>query len=141
MVDRNVRRIANARSATIAMALTFLAAAFVGAILIRIVDQHNFPTFGSAVWWAVQTVTTVGYGDIVPTTRAGRIVGGLEMVLGVSFIAFLTAGVTSVVIEQRRAEEARDGARDVQPIVDALVEVRDALSDLDKRLARIESRE
>ena len=48
-------------------------------------------------------MTTVGYGDVVPTTDVGRFVGGVELVLGVSFIAFLTAGVTSTVVERSRA--------------------------------------
>jgi hypothetical protein len=57
------------------LALTFVALALVGAIVIRIADAHNFPSLGLAVWWALQTVTTVGYGDVVPSTSAGRVVG------------------------------------------------------------------
>ena len=70
----------------------------------RIADPDNFPSLGLAIWWALQTVTTVGYGDAVPTTDLGRVIGGVEMVLGVSFIAFLTAGVTSVVIQRASAQ-------------------------------------
>src|ERR1700675_3027803 len=95
LMERRVQRIVNARSLTIGLAVTFVLLAFVGAIVMRIVDHHNFPSLGLAVWWALQTVTTVGYGDIVPTTTAGRVIGGIEMVLGISFIAFITAGVTS----------------------------------------------
>ena len=103
----------------------------------RIVDHHDFPTLGLAAWWSLQTVTTVGYGDIVPTTDVGRVVGGVELVIGVSFIAFLTAGVTSTVIErgqaaQRASERARE-EEDVRTIMEAI-------ADLDKRLERIESR-
>ena len=47
------------------------------ALLIRILDPHDFPTIGLALWWAVMTVTTVGYGDIVPTTTAGRFVASM----------------------------------------------------------------
>jgi voltage-gated potassium channel len=144
LIDRRVRRIANARSVTIGLAATFLALALVGAILIRIADAHNFPSLGLAVWWALQTVTTVGYGDVVPTTSAGRLVGGLEMVIGVSFIAFLTAGVTSTVIQrgQEGAAEAEraQGERDIQRIVDGLAQIRHAIADLDKRLDNIDSR-
>jgi voltage-gated potassium channel Kch len=107
----------------------------------RFVDQHNFPTLGSAVWWALQTITTVGYGDVVPTTTAGRVVGGIEMVLGVSFIAFVTAGVTSIVIQRGTAEAAQaDRAQrhqHTQKIVDTLAETRNAIAELDKRLDRI----
>src|SRR4051812_23101840 len=100
----------------------------------RLVDHENFSSFGSAVWWALQTVTTVGYGDVVPTTAAGRVVGGLEMAVGVSFIAFLTAGVTSTVIQRVQANadtaERAERAREAQEILAALGEVRRAVADL-----------
>ena len=144
LIDRRVRRIANARSVTLGLALTFLALSLVGAIVIRLADQHNFPSLGLAFWWAIQTVTTVGYGDVVPTTTGGRLVAGLEMVLGVSFVAFLTAGVTSTVIQrgeaQAQAAEASQSEQSLQTIVDALAQIREAIRDLDKRLANIESR-
>jgi voltage-gated potassium channel Kch len=143
LMERQVRRIANARSVTLGLAVTFLALALVGAIGIRIVDADNFPSLGLAVWWALQTVTTVGYGDVVPTTTIGRFVGGLEMVLGVSFIAFLTAGVTSTVVRrgQAGAEEAERlrEERDFQTLVDGQAQIRQAITDLDKRLDEMES--
>jgi voltage-gated potassium channel len=142
LVERRVRRIANARSVTIGLALTFVALALVGAIVIRIADEHDFPSLGLAVWWALQTITTVGYGDVVPTTVVGRFIGGVEMVLGISFIAFLTAGVTSAVIQRGEAGAAEDERRreehDLRTIVDALTELRTAIGDLDKRLDKIE---
>jgi voltage-gated potassium channel len=144
LIERRAQRIANARSVTVGLAATFLALALVGAIVIRIADPHNFPSLGLAVWWALQTVTTVGYGDVVPTTNAGRAVGGLEMVLGVSFIAFLTAGVTSTVIQRGQAGteeiERAQSERDIQTIVDALAKIGDAVRDLGECLDRIESR-
>jgi voltage-gated potassium channel len=121
----------------------FLVLAFFGAILMRIVDQDNFPTLGLAVWWTLQTITTVGYGDVVPTTATGQIVGGIEVVLGVSFIAFLTAGVTGTVIQRGgagAAEADRAQRERHQTIVDGLTETRNAIAELDKRLGRIESR-
>ena len=144
LFQRFVRRIANARSVTFALAAMFVMLAALGAIAIRIVDQHDYPSLGSAVWWALQTLTTVGYGDVVPTTASGRVVGGIEMVLGVSFIAFLTAGVTSTVIQRggTGAAEADRGQRERhhQTIVQGLTETRNAIAELDKRLGQIESR-
>jgi voltage-gated potassium channel len=144
LIDRRVRKIANARSVVIGLALTFVGLALVGAIVMRLVDQENFPSLGLAIWWALQTVTTIGYGDVVPTTTVGRVVGSVEMVIGVSFIAFLTAGVTSAVIqrggaEAQEAERAQD-AKSTQTIVDALVETRKAITELDARLDRIEAK-
>jgi voltage-gated potassium channel len=128
----------------IGLALTFVGLAFVAAIVIRIVDPDNFPSLGLAIWWALQTVTTVGYGDVVPTTAVGRVIGGIEMVLGISFITFLTAGVTSIVIQRGSAkaqavERAQD-EHDATTILDALVETRAAITALDERLDRIESK-
>ena len=142
LIERQVRRIANARSVTIGLAVTFLALALLGAIGMRIVDERDFPSLGLAFWWALQTVTTVGYGDVVPTTDLGRFVGGIEMVLGVSFIAFLTAWVTSTVVRRGQigAEEAerQREERDMQMLVASLAEIRQALTELDERLDKID---
>lgn len=143
-IERRALRIADARSVVIGLALTFVGLAFVGAIVIRIVDPDDFPSLGLAIWWALQTVTTVGYGDVVPTTAVGRVIGGIEMVIGISFIAFLTAGVTSIVIQRGSAkaqavERAHD-ERDAKTILDALIETRQAITELDGRLDRIESK-
>ena len=143
MVERRVQKIANARSVVVGLAFTFVVLAFAGAIVIQVVDKSNFPSFGLALWWALQTITTVGYGDVVPTTTAGRVVGGVEMVLGVSFIAFVTAGVTSTVIQRSgagaRETERLQQAHDTQTIVDAMTDTRAAIAALDQRLDRIES--
>ena len=115
----------------------------VGAAFMRIADPDNFPSIGLAIWWALQTVTTVGYGDVVPTTVAGRVLGGIEMVIGVAFIAFVTAGVTSAVIQRAEAEaQEADRLRDEQntkTIIDALMQTQQALSELGERLKAIES--
>jgi voltage-gated potassium channel len=100
LVERRASRIANARSVTFGLAMTFFALALVGGIVMRVVDSHNFPSVGLATWWALQTVTTVGYGDVVPTTTVGKVVGGIEMVIGISLISLLTAAVTSTVIQR-----------------------------------------
>jgi hypothetical protein len=143
LIERRSRRIVNARNVTIGLAATFVALALVGAIVMRLVDPQNFPSLGLAVWWALQTVTTVGYGDIVPTTGTGQVVGGIEMVIGVSFIAFLTAGVTSTVISGQAGTDETDRMRDernTSAVVDALTKIGRAITDLDKRLDEIESK-
>ena len=115
--------------------------AVLGAIVMRLVDQQNFPSLGLAVWWALQTITTVGYGDVVPTSVAGRVVGGVEMVMGVSFIALLTAGVTSTVIRRERTETAEahrvQGEQNTQVILAELAETRNAVAELRKKLDEI----
>jgi voltage-gated potassium channel len=139
-VERRIRRIVNARSVTVGLALTFVAVALLGGIVIRFVDHENFPSIGVGVWWALQTVTTVGYGDVVPTTVSGRLVGGLVMVIGIAFISFVTAGVTSALV-QRAAKAESDADREhreeiAQRIVNELAELEKRLSAIDAKLAR-----
>ena len=62
-----------------------------------------FPTIGLALWWAVMTVTTVGYGDIVPTTTPGRIVASGLMVVGFASLSLLTGFVASLLVHRRAA--------------------------------------
>ncbi len=81
-----------------------------------LVDRTNFPNYGIAVWWAIVTLATVGYGDVVPTTPLGRIVGSAVIILGVTFLAFLTATVTSLFVSVgpggcERARAGRAGGR------------------------------
>src|SRR6478752_4649019 len=45
--------------------------------LITLLDRQEFPSLGTGLWWALQTVTTVGYGDVTPATTAGRLVGAI----------------------------------------------------------------
>ena len=47
------------------------------ALIMRLIDSDEFPTFGLALWWSIQTVTTVGYGDVTPKTVEGRVVAGV----------------------------------------------------------------
>src|SRR5262245_57252415 len=74
------------------------------AILARLVDPDDFHSYGDALWWSLQTVTTVGYGDIVPNNTIGRAIGAFVMVLGITFLPFLTATVTSLFISEDAAD-------------------------------------
>lgn len=56
------------------------------------------------VWWAMTTVTTVGYGDIVPQTNGGRVIAIVVMVVGIGFIALLTAAAAERFLRSEQAE-------------------------------------
>ena len=78
----------------------------VAGVLMTIVDREQFPSIGSGLWWAIQTTTTVGYGDHVPTTVAGRLIASLVMLLGIGFLTVITAAITSTFVAQSRREVA-----------------------------------
>jgi voltage-gated potassium channel len=63
----------------------------VGGAVFSSVEEHQGITTWDGVWWAVTTVTTVGYGDIVPESTGGRVIGITIMMIGIGFVALLTA--------------------------------------------------
>ena len=144
LIERQIMRILNARSVTFGLALTFVGLSLIGGILIRFVDHENFSSVGLGIWWALQTVTTVGYGDVVPTTLAGRVIGGLVMAIGIAFISFVTAGVTSALVQRaaKQAHEADLANQDdaEQRIVSELGRTNEALAELGRRLDAIDSK-
>ena len=63
------------------------------------VGEHGrISSFFDALWWSLSTITTVGYGDIFPITTAGRIVGGITMLVGISTFAIVTAKVAEFLV-------------------------------------------
>jgi voltage-gated potassium channel Kch len=87
------------------------------------------------MWWSLQTVTTVGYGDVTPKEPIGRVVGAFVMLEGIAFLAIITAAITSsFVARAERERELADEASDAE-LGDRL----DArLDELDARFDRVE---
>jgi voltage-gated potassium channel len=77
-------------------------------VLVWLIDRRDFATLGDGLWWALQTLSTVGYGDVVPHTAWGRVVGSVVIVLGVTFLSFLTATITSYFVTANQEERAAD---------------------------------
>jgi voltage-gated potassium channel len=103
----------------------------VAGLLMTLVDRRNFPSVGSGLWWAIQTVTTVGYGDHVPTTAAGQLVAALVMLLGIGFITVITASITGAFVERSRQQQRPHGPDSVAPA--------EHLQKIEARLERIEA--
>jgi voltage-gated potassium channel len=102
--------------------------------LMTVVDSTNFPSLGDGLWWALQTVTTVGYGDHVPADAAGRIVAALVMLVGIGFITVITASITSAFVEQSRQKQ-----RAGRDSVAAAEQLQKTEQRIDARLERIEA--
>jgi len=108
-LDRAIGRAVTPRGgAGIIAAVTTIATIGFG-LLMTVIDHKNFTTIWLGLWWAVQTVTTVGYGDHVPTDAAGMLVAALVMLLGLAFLSVITAAITSSFVA-RATEERRNRA-------------------------------
>ena len=78
-------------------------------VAIWLIDRDEFPNVWLGLWWAVQTVTTVGYGDIAPSHIGGRLIAAFVMVSGVGFVTVVTAAITALFVESAR-RRVRGGA-------------------------------
>jgi voltage-gated potassium channel len=126
-MTRRGRPLTARRAAQIIVALT-LFVTVIGGVLIWLVDNREFPDLGGSLWWSLQTVTTVGYGDLVPAQTGGRVIGAVLMLQGIGFITIVAAAVTAALIEQARVRQAHGETLDTA----------DRLSRIEERLAGIE---
>jgi voltage-gated potassium channel len=106
--------------------LAVTAIVFAGAGLEMYFERHapgvsTIHNYGDALWWAVVTVTTVGYGDKVPVTGAGRFVATGLMFTGIGLVGALTATIASYFVQQQHTQE--------------LAEIRDQLQEIRELLA------
>ena len=102
------------------------ALAITAAILVRIVDPA-IGTMGDALWWAVTTVTTVGYGDVVPESTTGRLVGVALMLTGLALIPMITSVVVSILVSQRTRESREAEQQNLDKILERLDELEQRL--------------
>ena len=99
-----------------------------GGILERVLDHREYHTIGKGLWFALQTVTTVGYGDVTPARSIGRYIAAVIMLTGIGFLAVITASVTASLIESSRRRFADSDAGMTR-----------RLDEVDARLSRIEA--
>jgi len=119
------------------LALMTTALAALAGFIVTLVDREDFPTFGVGAWWALVTIATVGYGDVVPTTPWGRVVGSATIILGVTFLSFLTATVTSLFVS---AEQDRKAIEEAKLRAASEAETRALILQLDERLAALDAK-
>ena len=98
-----------------------------GGFLERLLDHQEYPTIGRGLWFALQTVTTVGYGDVTPKQAAGRFIAAVVMLSGIGFLAVITASVTASLVESSRrrfaAQSEADDTRQFDEITDRLARI------------------
>jgi voltage-gated potassium channel len=125
---RMIDRATTARGAAVVIVCGIVAVTIASALVMRVADPVTFETIGESFWWAAQTSTTIGYGDVVPESSAGRAVAVLLMIGGVALITILTAAVTAIFVESARSRIRR---------LDPHLENR--FDDVGERLDRIEA--
>ena len=129
-LDKALARATTPRGAAIVIATVSTVMTVGAGTVMTVLDHENFPSIGLGLWWAAQTVTTVGYGDIVPTTLAGRLVAVFIMLVGIGFLTVITAAITSTFVSRSRRDQAPSAA-------DAALA--EQFRQLDSRLERIEA--
>ncbi len=119
------------RNAAYLIASFWLFAVVVFGVIERIADPKTFKTIWLAFWWAIQTVTTVGYGDIVPDQASGKVLAAVLMLGGLSLLSIVTATITSSFVARRQREALASGD---DPVQNQLAQIGDLLTAMETEL-------
>ena len=96
----------------------------------------GFATIGDALWWGIVTLTTVGYGDIVPKTTAGRLAGVAIMLTGVAVLGILAGSLASLF----HIDQSQEKTADATPVEEEIAAIRAQLQAADRRLGELAQR-
>lgn len=137
------RTMATGRAARVTFYVAGATVAIIGLSALAVLDAErgarhaNITSFGDALWWAISTVTTVGYGDLYPVTTQGRLIAAALMVVGIALLGSITAAIaTWFVASATKTEE-----EEVEHAVDAsTAAVLTAIEDLKEQVAALEAR-
>jgi voltage-gated potassium channel Kch len=135
-MTRFLREPVSVRNAANVIVVATAVVVVAGGVGMRVLDHEEYPNIWRGMWWALQTVTTVGYGDVTPTHTSGRIVAAFVMLEGIAFLAILIAAITSTFVAraERESEEAEAKAdQSGEERIDA------RFDDLAARLDRVEA--
>ena len=117
---RFLRQPVTVRNAARTIVATTAVIVVASGLLMRVLDHREYPNIFIGMWWAIQTVTTVGYGDVTPRALAGRIVAAAVMLEAIALVAIVTAAVTSTFVTRsarlQDAAAAADQAKNAERI-------------------------
>ena len=111
-IDRFMREPPSVRNAAGVIVLVTGSIVVGAGVLISVIDHDEYPSIGLGLWWALQTVTTVGYGDVTPAHVSGRIVGAVVMLQGIALLAIVTAVITSTFVARASRDYQEQAAQD-----------------------------
>jgi voltage-gated potassium channel len=128
------------RGAASAIVVATAAVVVLSGVLMRIFDHREYSSIWEGMWWAMQTVTTVGYGDVTPEHWSGRLIAYFVMLVGVAFLAVVTAAITSTFVA--RATKEREEEREATASQDEVTEfqkIEARFDELDRKIDRLEA--
>jgi voltage-gated potassium channel len=131
--ERIARKGLRPRYAAYVIVVAWAIGVVVFGVVERLVDPGTFDNVWLGMWWAIQTVTTVGYGDVVPGSTAGKVIATFLMLGGLSLFAVVTGAITSAFVAQRQ----KDIPGDEDPVVRRLDEMTAKLDALQADVARL----
>jgi voltage-gated potassium channel len=138
LVRREVERFradpSSMRRASVVIITVTASAAILGAFALWALTR-DFNDFWTALWFSLQTVTTVGYGDVTPQTGGGRLVAGIVMIVAIGFLSIVTALITSTFVQ---AAQRRQRQQEIQAEFEAAQRTEARLEELVQRLEGIE---
>jgi voltage-gated potassium channel len=127
-LDRINRAVVSGRIIPYLVAVMFIVGAL-GTAAVELLSPNSFQSLGDAAWWSATTVTTIGYGDVVPGTGGGRVIAVFVMFASVATVSFTTAVLTASFVayqqrrlgpETKRYEELVDRLTRIENKIDAL---------------------
>jgi voltage-gated potassium channel Kch len=134
-MSRVLREPPSVRTAASVIVTATAVVVVVGGVLMRILDHSEYANVWVGMWWALQTVTTVGYGDVTPKNSSGRIIAAFVMFEGIAFLTIIIAAITSTFVARAQRERETEGGSTVE--AERRIEAR--LDHLDERLGRLET--
>ncbi len=107
--SRQQRKGLRPRDAAFLITIVWLVSIILFGALERIVDPQSFHSVWLGMWWALQTVTTVGYGDVVPASSAGRAIASLLLLGGLAFLTVIIAMITGGFVSRYQRQAIEEG--------------------------------
>ncbi len=134
-LSRFLRDPVSVRSATSVIIVATAVIVVASGVAMRVLDRHEYSSIWQGMWWGLQTVTTVGYGDVTPESVAGKFVAGAVMLAGVALVTIVTAAVTSSFVARVQAQR-RAEVETSEDLAEQRLDAR--LEDIAARLERVE---
>jgi voltage-gated potassium channel len=119
-MSRFLREPPSVRTAARVIVVATAAVVVGGGVLMRFLDHDEYSSVWVGMWWALQTVTTVGYGDVTPKHVSGRIVAAFVMLEGIAALTIIIAAITSTFVARAEREVADTAAAQVDQGADVI---------------------